>query len=189
MTVRTTAEGTHDGKEPDLAVAGPKRQKNSHLCYSRQRRSVNELYRKVLRLPCAPRNTATTPITEAKSLIKTRSHALPLPTSAPVDQYYHDLRAAHHGDDSYNRCEASYKDAQPRPSPYTSAPLWTTISTHEPPHQDHPPPPYKPLRIEIQGPLETIQKLLPGVAWHPLKPFPQPAGQTLASLTPGVVWR
>ncbi|KAH8716952.1 hypothetical protein GQ44DRAFT_395440 [Phaeosphaeriaceae sp. PMI808] len=53
---------------------------------------------------------------------------------------------------------------------------------HEPPHQNHPPPRYKPLRIEIQGPLETIQKLRPDVAWHPLKPFPQPAGRTLASL-------
>jgi hypothetical protein len=53
---------------------------------------------------------------------------------------------------------------------------------HTPRHEDHPPSPYKPLRVEIQGPLETIQKLLPDISWHPVKPFPQPGGQALASL-------
>jgi hypothetical protein len=54
---------------------------------------------------------------------------------------------------------------------------------YEPPHANHPPLPHKPLRINIQGPLETIQKLLPNTVWHPLKSFPQPAGQILANLT------
>ncbi|KAF1912726.1 hypothetical protein BDU57DRAFT_333424 [Ampelomyces quisqualis] len=54
---------------------------------------------------------------------------------------------------------------------------------HDPPHCLHPPPTDKPLRIQIQGPLETIQKLLPNQAWHPIKPFPQPAGLELATLT------
>jgi hypothetical protein len=54
---------------------------------------------------------------------------------------------------------------------------------HEPPHENHPPSPHKPLRIEIQGPLETIQKLLPDVDWHPLATFPQPGGRALAKLT------
>ncbi|KAF2728455.1 hypothetical protein EJ04DRAFT_538387 [Polyplosphaeria fusca] len=54
---------------------------------------------------------------------------------------------------------------------------------HNPPHHFHPPPPDKPLRIQIQGPLESIQKLLPHTSWHPIKPFPQPPGLLLASLT------
>jgi hypothetical protein len=49
-------------------------------------------------------------------------------------------------------------------------------------HKNHPPPPRQPLRVEVQGSLETIQKLLPDVAWHPLKSFPQPGGRALASL-------
>ena len=57
---------------------------------------------------------------------------------------------------------------------------------HNPPHPLHPPPLEKPLRIQIQGPLEPIQKLFPDVFWHTssLDPsFPQPAGLKLASLT------
>ena len=50
-------------------------------------------------------------------------------------------------------------------------------------HELHPPPSDKPLRIRIQGPLETIRKLLPDVSWHPIAPFPQPGGLELASLT------
>lgn len=54
---------------------------------------------------------------------------------------------------------------------------------HIPPYRLHPPPPNEPLRIRIQGPLETIQKLLPGVSWHPIGPYPQLGGLKLASLT------
>ncbi|KAF2181273.1 hypothetical protein K469DRAFT_692145 [Zopfia rhizophila CBS 207.26] len=54
---------------------------------------------------------------------------------------------------------------------------------HNRPHHLHPPPPDKPLRIQIQGPLESIQKLLPNVSWHPIGPFPQLGGLKLASLT------
>lgn len=45
------------------------------------------------------------------------------------------------------------------------------------------PPADKPLRIRIQGPLESIQKLLPNVSWHKIVPFLQPGGLELASLT------
>ncbi|KAF6837436.1 hypothetical protein CPLU01_03060, partial [Colletotrichum plurivorum] len=50
-------------------------------------------------------------------------------------------------------------------------------------HFFHPPLPDRPLRIRIQGPLETIQNLLPNEPWHPIKPFPQPGGKELARLT------
>lgn len=49
----------------------------------------------------------------------------------------------------------------------------------------HPPPLERPLRIQIEGPSVSIEKLLPGTSWH-IKPeslkFPQPAGTALASL-------
>jgi hypothetical protein len=57
---------------------------------------------------------------------------------------------------------------------------------HDPPHCHHPPHPDKPLRIDIQGPLECIHKLLPGTTWHTSNfryTFPQVAGPKLASLT------
>jgi hypothetical protein len=52
-----------------------------------------------------------------------------------------------------------------------------------PPHSHHPPPRDKPLRIRIQGPLVTIQKLLPDTPWHPTGAFPQPGGIQLANFT------
>ncbi|KAK2053959.1 hypothetical protein LY76DRAFT_580865 [Colletotrichum caudatum] len=52
-----------------------------------------------------------------------------------------------------------------------------------PPHHHHFPPVDKPLRIRIQGPLQSIQKLVPHVQWHPILPFPQPGGLELAKLT------
>ncbi|KAI6081867.1 hypothetical protein F4821DRAFT_16937 [Hypoxylon rubiginosum] len=61
--------------------------------------------------------------------------------------------------------------------------LYIPPCIHHPPHCFHPPPLDKPLRIRIQGPLETIQKLLPNESWHPIKPFPQPGGLKLANLT------
>jgi len=54
---------------------------------------------------------------------------------------------------------------------------------HNPPHRLHPSPSDKPLRIQIQGPLESIQKLLPNASWHTIVPFPQPGELKLASLT------
>jgi hypothetical protein len=57
------------------------------------------------------------------------------------------------------------------------------LELYNSPHRLHPPPPDTPLRIRIQGPLETIQKLLPDVSWHPIGPFPQLGGLKLASLT------
>ncbi|OAQ98761.1 hypothetical protein LLEC1_05796 [Akanthomyces lecanii] len=51
---------------------------------------------------------------------------------------------------------------------------------------NHLPPIRKPLRINIEGPTVSIEKLLPGVSWQtqdcPTK-FPQPAGPPLADLT------
>ncbi|WEW58315.1 hypothetical protein PRK78_003783 [Emydomyces testavorans] len=61
--------------------------------------------------------------------------------------------------------------------------LYIPPCVNRPPHHLHPPPPDKPLRIRIQGPLETIQKLCPNISWHPIGPFPQPGGLKLASLT------
>lgn len=54
---------------------------------------------------------------------------------------------------------------------------------HHPRHCLHPPPPTRPLRIQIQGPLESIQKLLPKTSWHEIVRFPQPGGLELATLT------
>lgn len=54
---------------------------------------------------------------------------------------------------------------------------------HNPRHRLHPPPPTKPLRIQIQGPLESIQKLLPKTSWDKIVHFPQPGGLELARLT------
>ncbi|KAM3470550.1 hypothetical protein MY8738_009703 [Beauveria namnaoensis] len=53
----------------------------------------------------------------------------------------------------------------------------------KPRHRLHPPPANTPLRIRIQGPLETIEKLLPDVKWHNIVSFPQPGGVELARLT------
>jgi len=53
---------------------------------------------------------------------------------------------------------------------------------HKSRHRLHPPPFNTPLRVRIQGPLETIQKLLPNVSWYPIRPFPQPGGLKLANL-------
>ncbi|KAI1141371.1 hypothetical protein F5Y05DRAFT_259054 [Hypoxylon sp. FL0543] len=58
------------------------------------------------------------------------------------------------------------------------------IST--PAHPFHLPPVDKPLRIQIEGPLVSVQKLLPGITWHTdirFHVFPQPAGPELAKLT------
>ncbi|KAF4340802.1 arginine deiminase type-3 [Fusarium beomiforme] len=50
----------------------------------------------------------------------------------------------------------------------------------------HPPPIDQPLRIQIEGPLSSIKKLLPGVEWQlegVFRPTLQPAGPELARVT------
>ncbi|KAI6088039.1 hypothetical protein F4821DRAFT_99133 [Hypoxylon rubiginosum] len=64
-------------------------------------------------------------------------------------------------------------------------PLHIPHCIHTPAHSLHPAPLDKPLRIQIEGPLVSIQKLLPEIPWHvdvcnPI--FPQPAGPELARL-------
>lgn len=66
---------------------------------------------------------------------------------------------------------------------HRSLDLYIPPCIHSPPHRFHPPPVDQPLRIRIQGPLETIRKALPDEVWHPPKPFPQPGGLQLARLT------
>jgi hypothetical protein len=60
--------------------------------------------------------------------------------------------------------------------------LYIPPCIHTPSHRLHPPLVNKPLRIRIQGPLESIQKLFPNTSWHTIVPFPQPGGLELASL-------
>lgn len=63
--------------------------------------------------------------------------------------------------------------------------LYIPPCINTPAHTHHPPPPDKPLRIQIDGLLTSIQKLLPDVAW-PLDArrlhFPLPAGSELAKV-------
>lgn len=63
--------------------------------------------------------------------------------------------------------------------------LYIPPCIHNPRHPHHPPPPDKPLRIQIQGPLECVQKLLPNIEFYTKNfqyTFPQPAGPRLARL-------
>ncbi|KZL71117.1 arginine deiminase type-3 [Colletotrichum tofieldiae] len=60
--------------------------------------------------------------------------------------------------------------------------LYIPPCIHRPPHHLHLPSANKPLRIQIQGPLQSIQKLIPNVPWHPIMSFPQPRGQELTKL-------
>lgn len=64
-------------------------------------------------------------------------------------------------------------------------PLYIPPCIHTPADQHHLPPHEKPLRIQIEGPLSAIQRLLPDVSWNlgfPGRKFPQPAGPELARL-------
>ena len=63
--------------------------------------------------------------------------------------------------------------------------LYIPSCIRTPAHPFHPPPLEKPIRIQIEGPLVSVQRLLPEVPWHidvcnPI--FPQPAGLELAKL-------
>lgn len=54
-----------------------------------------------------------------------------------------------------------------------------------PAHHHHPPPVEQPLRIQIEGPLVSIQKLVPEAQWHINifnQTYPQPAGLLLAKI-------
>ncbi|KAJ3562433.1 hypothetical protein NPX13_g8568 [Xylaria arbuscula] len=64
--------------------------------------------------------------------------------------------------------------------------LYIPPCIRSPIHPHHPPPPDKPLRIQIEGPLVAVERLFPNIQWHVegIKPeFPQPAGLKLAELT------
>ncbi|KAL2754790.1 hypothetical protein ACRALDRAFT_2042660 [Sodiomyces alcalophilus JCM 7366] len=62
---------------------------------------------------------------------------------------------------------------------------------HSHAHPFHSPPVDKPLRIQIDGPLVSAEKLLPGISWHLDKvptDYPQPAGPELDKLTYRVIY-
>lgn len=65
-------------------------------------------------------------------------------------------------------------------------PLYIPDCIHTPAGRYHLPPPDQPIRIQIEGPLITIQRLLPYIPWRldlRDRTFPQPAGPELARLT------
>lgn len=69
--------------------------------------------------------------------------------------------------------------------------LYIPPCVSNPAHPLHPPPLEKPLRIQIEGPLVAVQKLLPSISWHtdPLAlVFPQPGGHELAKLAYRVLY-
>ncbi|OBT68141.1 hypothetical protein VE03_01613 [Pseudogymnoascus sp. 23342-1-I1] len=73
----------------------------------------------------------------------------------------------------------------PPPSDQPALPLYIPPCLTETPHSFHPPSPETPLRIQIEGPLLALQKLLPGVSWHTPNhepDFPLPGGPELAKL-------
>lgn len=63
--------------------------------------------------------------------------------------------------------------------------LYILPCRHNPRHDLHPPPHERPLRIQIEGPKVSVERLLPHTSWHlrlGSSPFPQPAGPELARL-------
>lgn len=64
-------------------------------------------------------------------------------------------------------------------------PLYIPSCSKTPRHPNHPPDSEKPLRIQIEGPLTLVQKLVPDAEWHVKQyneVFPQPAGLCLARI-------
>lgn len=63
--------------------------------------------------------------------------------------------------------------------------LYIPPCMHNPAHVFHSPPLDRPLRVQIEGPLVSVQKLVPEYSWK-LKvgttEFPQPGGEALAKL-------
>lgn len=69
------------------------------------------------------------------------------------------------------------------PSDQPALPLYILPSClAKPPHRFHFPSEAQPLRIQIEGPLIALQKLLPEVSWHVPQSFPLPGGPKLAEL-------
>jgi hypothetical protein len=71
-------------------------------------------------------------------------------------------------------------------------PLYIPPCIRDPAHPLHTPPLSKPLRIQVDGLLVSIQKLLPDLIWHldPKSPeFPQPAGPQLARLAYQAIYK
>ncbi|RJE26866.1 hypothetical protein PHISCL_00778 [Aspergillus sclerotialis] len=70
-------------------------------------------------------------------------------------------------------------------------PFYIPPCIHAPPDQYHLPPPDQPLKIQIEGPLVAIQRLLPHIPWrlgYLDRTFPQPAGPELGRLTYQVIY-
>jgi len=70
--------------------------------------------------------------------------------------------------------------------------LYIPPCIHNPAHALHPPPLDRPLRVQIEGPLVSIQKLVPDYSWHfkaGSQDFPQPGGEALAKLTFQALYR
>lgn len=69
--------------------------------------------------------------------------------------------------------------------------LYIPPCIHDRPHALHPPPLDRPLRVQIEGPLVSVQKLVPDYSWD-LKvgttDFPQPGGVALAKLAYQVLY-
>ncbi|KAL3418790.1 hypothetical protein PVAG01_09011 [Phlyctema vagabunda] len=73
----------------------------------------------------------------------------------------------------------------PSPSDQPALPLYIPQCLRNPPHRFHLPSLEQPLRIQIEGPLLALQKLLPEVSWHVPHNFPEfplPVGPKLAEL-------
>lgn len=65
-------------------------------------------------------------------------------------------------------------------------PLYIPPCIHKPAHALHLPPIDRPLRIQIEGPFVSIQKLVPDCSWHFVlgaRDSLQPGGEELAKLT------
>jgi len=73
----------------------------------------------------------------------------------------------------------------PPPSDQPALPLYIPPCLTNPPHRFHLPSLEQPLRVQIDGPLLALQKLLPEVSWHVSDhscEFLLPAGLKLAKL-------
>lgn len=65
-------------------------------------------------------------------------------------------------------------------------PLYIRPCRHIPAFKFHPPPLDQPLRIQIEGPLVSIKRLVPEAPWHVdmFNPtYPQPAAPAIARIT------
>lgn len=70
-------------------------------------------------------------------------------------------------------------------------PLYIPPCIHDPAHPSHAPPVDRPLRVQIEGPLVSVQKLVPGFSWDlkvGTEEFPQPGGEALAKLAYQVLY-